>query len=48
MQLAVMVPFFGDEMRLTSPSWAVQRAVFALLAPVGRLLGYRAEYPYPY
>lgn len=46
-QMAVSVPYFGDEIRLTSPPWAVQRAVFAVLAPVGRLLGYRAMYPYP-
>ena len=47
LQMAVSVPYFGDGGRLTSPPWAVQRAVFAVLAPVGRLLGYRAEYPYP-
>jgi quercetin dioxygenase-like cupin family protein len=48
LQLAVMVPFFGDEVRLTSPPWAVQRVVFGALAPFGRLLGYREQYPYPY
>jgi quercetin dioxygenase-like cupin family protein len=48
LQLAVMVPHFGDEIRLTSPPWAVQRATFGALAPIGRLLGYRPEYPYPY
>lgn len=48
LQLAVMVPYFGDEIRLTSPPWAVQRLVFGVLAPIGRLLGYRAQYPYPY
>src|SRR5215207_1353413 len=47
-QLAVMVPHFGDEIRLTSPPWALQRAIFGVLAQVGRMLGYRAEYPYPY
>ena len=47
LQLAVGVPYFGDEIRLTSPPWAVQRALFAILAPLGRLLGYRAQYPYP-
>ncbi len=46
LQLAVMVPHFGDEIRLTSPPWAVQRALFAVLTPIGRALGYRAEYPY--
>src|SRR5215203_1694100 len=48
LQLAVMVPHFGDEIRLTSPPWFVQRATFGALAPLGRLLGYRPEYPYPY
>ena len=46
-QMAVSVPYFGDEIRLSSPPWAVQRAIFAVLAPIGRLLGYRAQYPYP-
>jgi mannose-6-phosphate isomerase-like protein (cupin superfamily) len=48
LQLAVMVPHFGDEIRLTSPPWAVQKATFGALAPLGRLLGYRPEHPYPY
>lgn len=48
LQIAVMMPRFGDEIRLASPPWAVQRALFGLLAPVGRMLGYRPEYPYPY
>jgi quercetin dioxygenase-like cupin family protein len=47
LQLAVSVPYFGDEIRLTSPPWAVQRVIFGVLAPIGRLLGYRAQYPYP-
>ena len=46
LQLAVSVPYFGDEIRLTNPPWAIQRALFGLLAPVGRMLGYRPEYPY--
>jgi quercetin dioxygenase-like cupin family protein len=48
LQLAVGVPYFGDEIRLTNPPWALQRALFGVLAPVGRMLGYRPEYPYPY
>ena len=48
LRLAVMVPHFGDEIRLTSPTWAVQRATFGMLAPIAKLLGYRPEYPYPY
>jgi mannose-6-phosphate isomerase-like protein (cupin superfamily) len=48
LQLAVMVPRFGDEIRLVSPPWAAQRAIFGMLAPSGKGLGYRGEYPYPY
>ena len=48
LQLAVMVPHFADEIRLTSPPWAMQRAIFGALAPIARLLGYQPEYPYPY
>src|SRR5215207_7109618 len=46
LQLAVSIPYFGDEIRLVSPPWAVQRLIFGVLAPVGRLLGYRLEYSY--
>ena len=45
-QIAVTVPYFGDEIRLTNPPWALQRVLFGLLSPVGRMLGYRPEYPY--
>ena len=38
---------YEDVFRLASPPWAMQRLLFGSLAPVGRLLGYRAEYPYP-
>lgn len=48
LQLAVMVPHFGDEIRLTRPPWILQKVIFGLLAPLGRLLGYRPEYPYPH
>ena len=48
LQLAVMVPRFGDEIRLSSPPWTVQKVIFGALAPVGKALGYREEYPYPY
>ena len=46
LQLAVMVPYFGHEIRLVKPSWPVQRMIFGVLAPLGKLLGYRPEYPY--
>jgi quercetin dioxygenase-like cupin family protein len=45
-QLAVMVPHFGDEIRLTKPPWILQRALLGALTPVGRMLGYRPDYPY--
>jgi mannose-6-phosphate isomerase-like protein (cupin superfamily) len=48
LQLALMVPRFGDEIRLVSPPWVAQRAIFGMLAPIGKALGYREEYPYPY
>ncbi len=44
LQLAVMVPRFGDEIRLSNPPWALQRAIFGLLDPIGRMFGYQAEY----
>jgi mannose-6-phosphate isomerase-like protein (cupin superfamily) len=47
-QLALMVPYFGNEIRMPSPPWAAQRVIFGLLAPIGRMLGYRPEYPYPH
>lgn len=35
--LALLGPKFSEEIRATSPPWAVQRVAFALLAPVARL-----------
>jgi quercetin dioxygenase-like cupin family protein len=48
LQLVVFANEHKDEVFLTSPPIPVQKALFAilgLLAPVGRLLGYRATYP---
>lgn len=45
LQLAVMVPAFGEEIRPTSPPWPLLRAITWLLEPVARLLGYRRIYP---
>jgi len=42
LQLAVMIPEFGDEMRPTQPPWPVQRMFAAVLAPIARRRGYRA------
>ena len=44
LQLAVMIPEFSDEIRVTRPPWSVQRAIAALLGPVARRRGYRGEY----
>ena len=40
LRFAVLGPAFGDEIRLVSPPWPVQRAVFVLLGPIARLRGY--------
>jgi quercetin dioxygenase-like cupin family protein len=45
LQMAVIAREYANEFRLAKPPWPVQRIVFAVLAPVGRLLGYRARYP---
>ena len=46
LQLAVSGSFFADEFWATRPPWVVQKMLFDGLAPVGKLLGYRPEYPY--
>ena len=48
LRAALIAREYEDEFRLASPPWAVQRLLFGSLAPIGRLLGYRAEYPYPH
>ncbi len=47
-RLALIVHDYEDQQYLAQPPLAVQRLLFGALAKVGRLLGYRAEYPYPY
>jgi quercetin dioxygenase-like cupin family protein len=42
LQLAVSVPAFAQEIRVTRPPWVVQRALFALLGPIARLRGLHA------
>jgi quercetin dioxygenase-like cupin family protein len=44
LQLAVLADEFGDEGYVTRPPRAVQQALVAALAPVGRLFGYRPYY----
>jgi quercetin dioxygenase-like cupin family protein len=45
LQLAVLINEHFDEGHLTKPPLLVQKVMFGVLAPVGRLLGYRAHYP---
>lgn len=43
-QTAVIYQAFHAECRLTKPSQLVQKMMFSILAPIGRLLGYQARY----
>ncbi len=45
LQLAVLVNEHWNEGYLTKPPLLVQKVMFGVLAPVGRLLGYKAHYP---
>lgn len=36
LRMAVLVPEFADEIRVTRPPWWLQRTVFALLRPLAR------------
>jgi mannose-6-phosphate isomerase-like protein (cupin superfamily) len=45
LQLAVMVPAFGAEIRPTTPPWPLLKTITALIAPLARIRGYRATYP---
>jgi len=42
LQAAVLFSAYADEIRLVHPPALVQRIVFGVLAPIARLLGYRA------
>ena len=44
LQMAVILRAFAPEMRLAKPPRAIQTAIFAPLALIGRLLGYRPSY----
>jgi len=44
LQAAVALHAYRDEFRLASPPAWAQRVAFGALAPLGRLLGYRARY----
>lgn len=45
LQSAVLARAYRQEWRLARPPYPVQVALFGLLAPIGRVLGYRATYP---
>lgn len=44
-QRAVIAREYEDEVYLARPPLFVQRVYFGLLAPIGKLLGYKARYP---
>ncbi len=48
LQLAVFAREYFDVNHVARPPLPVQRIVFGGLGSLGRLLGYRADYPYPY
>ena len=43
LQGAVLMQAYAREFRLVRPPWWLQVPIFALLAPIGRALGYRAH-----
>jgi quercetin dioxygenase-like cupin family protein len=45
LQLAVLMNEYDDVMRLAKPPRLAQKLLFAVLAPLGRLFGYREWYP---
>lgn len=45
LQLAVISQEFADVVQFMSPPPALQKLLFAILAPLGRALGYKASYP---
>ncbi len=48
LQGAVLLSEYRDEYVLARPPRPVQMALFGVLAPLGRLLGYRGRHEYPY
>ena len=47
LQTAVMVPEFGNVIRLTTPPWPVVRALCTVLRPLARRRGYTARLAFP-
>ncbi len=48
LRLALILREFEEEIYFVGPPLIVQRVILGALARVARLLGYRAEYPYPH
>jgi quercetin dioxygenase-like cupin family protein len=46
--LALVLHHFEEEIYFVRPPLVIHRVIFGALAKVARLLGYRAEHPYPY
>jgi hypothetical protein len=44
LQVAVIMQHYRQEFRLVNPPLIVQKIIFTLLAPIGKLCGYRATY----
>jgi quercetin dioxygenase-like cupin family protein len=44
LQLAVILDEYSEEFRASSPPYFIQRLLFGILAPIGRLRGYKAVY----
>jgi quercetin dioxygenase-like cupin family protein len=45
LQAVVIGQEYSEEFRLLRPAYGLQRAIFAVLVPLGRLLGYRGRDP---
>ncbi len=41
---ALILLHFEKEIRLAQPNWMLQKIIFNLFAPIGRLVGYKAVY----
>ena len=48
LQMAILMRAYRNELILARPPRPMQTVLFGLLAPIGRLLGYKAEYAYPH
>jgi len=46
LQMAVIATEFDDVVQFLNPPPAIQRLLFGVLAPLGRMLGYKAIYPH--